>query len=119
MTKRGPYIFKRADTWVMLYREMVNEGGTLKAVQRAKPFCPASTPTKEARSLAKKELQKLEAGRPSRPELIVTLAGLRDARLSSVHLREQEAIDRGRIPGCVGNSLRIAIAHCAQAPEGY
>ena len=43
-------------------------------MQRAKPFCPASTPTKEARSLAKKELQKLEAGRPSRPELIVTLA---------------------------------------------
>ena len=74
MTKRGPYIFKRAGSWVMRYREMVNEAGTLKAVQRAKPFCPASIPTKEARSLAKQELQKLEAGRPSKPELIVTLA---------------------------------------------
>jgi integrase len=73
MTKRGPYIFKRAGSWVMRYREMVNEGGTLKAVQRAKPFCPASIPTKEARSLAKQEMQKLEAGRPSRPELIVSL----------------------------------------------
>jgi integrase len=57
----------------MRYRETVNEAGTLKAVQRAKPFCPASTPTKEARSLAKQEMQKLEAGRPSRPELIVSL----------------------------------------------
>lgn len=74
MTKRGPYIFKRAGSWVMRYQEMVNEAGTLKAVQRAKPFCPASIPTKEARSLAKQELQKLEAGRPSKPELIVTLA---------------------------------------------
>lgn len=74
MSRRGPYIFRRADSWVMRYREMVNEGGTLRVVQRAKPFCPASFPRKQACALAKNELRVLEDGRPDKPELIVTLS---------------------------------------------
>jgi integrase len=73
MTKRGPYIFKRSGSWVMRYRETVNDAGTLKTVQRAKPLCSAALSKSEARSLAKAEMEKLEAGRPAKPELIVTL----------------------------------------------
>ncbi len=72
-TKRGPYIFKRAGSWVMRYRETVNDGGTLKTVQRARPLCAASMSKGEARNRARNEMQKLEQTRPAKPELIVTL----------------------------------------------
>jgi len=78
MTKQrkrsGPYIFRRSGSWVMRYRETVNDGGTLKTVQRAKPICVVSMSKGEARVLAQHEIEKLEAGRPAKPELIVTLS---------------------------------------------
>jgi integrase len=74
MKTRGPYIFKRSGSWVMRFREVVNDAGQLRTVQRAKPLCPASLAKSEARSLAKTEMEKLEAGRPAKPEMVVTLA---------------------------------------------
>lgn len=54
-------------------RDTVNEGGVLKVVQRAEPFCSASTPIKKARALAKDWVQKRELVRPARPDFNVTM----------------------------------------------
>ena len=73
MTKRGPYIFRRSGSWVMRYRETMNDGGTIKTIQRAKPLCSASVSKPEARKLAEHEIEKLDARRPAKPELIITI----------------------------------------------
>ena len=73
MTKRGPYIFKRSGLWVMRFRETLNDGGTLRTVQRARPLCADSLAKSEARKLALGEMKKLDQSRPAKPELVVSL----------------------------------------------
>lgn len=68
----GPYIFKRSGSWIMRYRETVNDAGELKTVQRAKSLCAGTISKKKARSLADKEVKKFNH-RPTKPELIVGL----------------------------------------------
>ena len=73
MTKRGPYIFKRSGSWVMRFRETLNDGGTLRTVQRARPLCPSTIPKTQARAMALVEAQKLEQCRPAKPEMVLSL----------------------------------------------
>src|ERR1035438_4227485 len=73
MMKRGPYIFKRSGSWVMRFRETLNDGGTLRTVQRARPLCSATVPKKQAATLALAEVQKLEQSRPAKPEMVLSL----------------------------------------------
>jgi len=73
MKTRAPYIFRRSGLWVMRFRETLNDGGTLRTVQRARPLCPSTVPKKQAREMALAEARKLEQSRPAKPEMVLSL----------------------------------------------
>jgi len=68
-------VFKRSGSgsWVLRFRETVNENGQLKVVHRSRTLCSGGVNRKDAFKLAELEAAKLEQTRPSKPELIVTL----------------------------------------------
>src|ERR1035437_8556206 len=76
-TKRrttAPYVFQRAGYWIFRYRETVNDGGTLRTVQRARKLCTVdSTNEAQARKLAEAAAAKLEQSRPANPEMVMAL----------------------------------------------
>ncbi len=72
---KKPWIFRRNGTgsWVLRYRQQVNEGGQLKTVNRSLTLCPGSVKKDEARKLGERELAKLEQTRPASSDKILRL----------------------------------------------
>jgi hypothetical protein len=68
-------VFKRGGkgSWVLRYRQEVNEGGQLKTVHRSLTLCPGSATRVDAYKLAEKESAKLEQSRPASADKVVSL----------------------------------------------
>jgi hypothetical protein len=69
------YVYKRAGWWVLRYRVTINEGGTLKTVQKAMQLAPVGANHKTKRSvepLVKDKLASVNQYRQN-PESVVTM----------------------------------------------